>query len=211
MRRTVLTSVMALALSMMALSFATAAPAAESRFIVADSTHALLSGVKMEFLNVNHIPLTSSYDGLIRIAISRDADVMLTGEGLDTLRITLRPSDSPQWIIMKRRPQHFETSGPDLYYSMASPKGKAITRAEMLASRERRKTGTLAEVETLAIVVDEAAPAPVEADGATYDMAVTGYGKPAAAANNLQAGKLTAGEVNDFAKWHLWNHILTQS
>lgn len=202
---------MALALSMMALSFATAAPAAESRFIVADSTHALLSGVKMEFLNVNHIPLTSSYDGLIRIAISRDADVMLTGEGLDTLRITLRPSESPQWIIMKRNPKRFEASAPDLYYSMAAPKGKAITRAEMLARRESLKTGAKAEIETLAIVADEAAPAPVEADGAVYDMAVSGYGKPAAAANNLQAGKLTAGEVNDFAKWHLWNHILTQS
>ena len=107
MKRTVLTSVMALALSMMALSFATAAPAAESRFIVADSTHALLSGVKMEFLNVNHIPLTSSYDGLIRVAISREASVMLTGEGLDTLRMTISPSECPQWIIMQRSPQRF--------------------------------------------------------------------------------------------------------
>ena len=89
MKRTVLTSVMALALSMMALSFATAAPAAESRFIVADSTHALLSGVKMEFLRINHIPVTSSYDGLIRFVFAANvqaADVMLSR--WDSLRIS---------------------------------------------------------------------------------------------------------------------------
>ncbi len=33
----------------------------------------------------------------------------------------------------------------------------------------------------------------------------------ASAANNVRAGMLTAGEVNDFAKWHLWNSIMTQS
>ena len=196
---------MALALSTMALS------AAESRFIVADSTHALLSGVKMEFLNVNHIPLTSSYDGLIRVAISREASVMLTGEGLDTLRMTISPSECPQWIIMQRSPQRFGASISDIYYSMSAPKGKSVTRADVRTRHESRKTAAMAEVETLAIVADEAAPAPVEAEGAVYDMVVTGYGKPAAAANSMQAGKLTAGEVNDFAKWHLWNNILTQS
>ena len=33
----------------------------------------------------------------------------------------------------------------------------------------------------------------------------------AAAANSVSAGLLTAGEVNDFAKWHLWNTYLQSS
>lgn len=196
-----------LILSLALISLGAAAAKHESRFVVCDSTHALLNGVKMEFVNINHIPLMSSYDGLIRFAFPSNvsaAQVMLTGEGLDTLRMTIAPTECPQWIIMKRRPQHFETSGPDLYYSMASPKGKAITRAEMLAIRESRKTGVMAEVETLAVMEDAAAPA-------EFDVAEESLVRPLPATNNVQAGKLTAGEVNDFAKWHLWNNILTQS
>ena len=197
-----------MALTLVSLSVAAAKH--ESRFVVADSTNALLSGVKMEFLNINHIPLTSSYDGLICVAFADNvsaAQVMLTGEGLDTLRMTISPTECPQWIIMKRRPQHFETSGRDLYYSMAAPKGKVLTRADVVARHESRKTGAMAEVETLAVVEDAA---PAESDVMEHEM-VVGYGKPGVAVNSPQAGKLTAGEVNDFAKWHLWNNILTQS
>lgn len=196
-----------LILSLALISFGAAAAKHESRFVVCDSTHALLNGVKMEFVNINHIPLMSSYDGLIRFAFPSNvsaAQVMLTGEGLDTLRMTIAPTECPQWIIMKRNPKRFEASVPDLYYSMATPKGKAITRAEMLARRESLKTGAKAEIETLAVMEDAAAPA-------EFDVAEESLVRPLPATNNVQAGKLTAGEVNDFAKWHLWNNILTQS
>ena len=187
----------------------------EARYVVCDSTHSLLSGVKMEFLRINSIPVVSSYDGLLRWTFPKNvetADVMLTGEGLDTLYTTLRRSDTGlQWIVMKRSPrQPMPGIRDDLYYSLASPKGRTITRAEGKARREATKMATTAigaaEVETMAVVEDAAVL--LEADGA-----MSSYGKPRpeVAANAPQAGKLTAGEVNDFAKWHLWTKILDQS
>jgi hypothetical protein len=34
---------------------------------------------------------------------------------------------------------------------------------------------------------------------------------PSSATSNIKSGTLTAGEVNDFAKWHLWSNILTNN
>ena len=195
-----------LILSLALISLGAAAAKHESRFVVCDSTHALLNGVKMEFVNINHIPLMSSYDGLIRFAFPSNvsaAQVMLTGEGLDTLRMTIAPTECPQWIIMKRKAQRFDGAPSDVYYTMGAPSAKMLSRKDVrtLASR---KTGVMAEVETLAVMEDAAAPA-------EFDVAEESLVRPLPATNSVQAGKLTAGEVNDFAKWHLWNNILTQS
>ncbi len=195
-----------LILSLALISLGAAAAKHESRFVVCDSTHALLNGVKMEFVNINHIPLMSSYDGLIRFAFPSNvsaAQVMMTGEGLDTLRMTIAPTECPQWIIMKRKAQRFDGAPSDVYYTTGAPSAKMLSRKDVrtLASR---KTGVMAEVETLAVMEDAAAPA-------EFDVAEESLVRPLPATNNVQAGKLTAGEVNDFAKWHLWNNILTQS
>ena len=195
-----------LILSLALISLGAAAAKHESRFVVCDSTHALLNGVKMEFVNINHIPLMSSYDGLIRFAFPSNvsaAQVMLTGEGLDTLRMTIAPTECPQWIIMKRKAQRFDGAPSDVYYTMGAPSAKMLSRKDV-RTLAGRKTGVMAEVETLAVMEDAAAPA-------EFDVAEESLVRPLPATNNVQAGKLTAGEVNDFAKWHLWNNILTQS
>ncbi|MBQ3914501.1 MAG: hypothetical protein II692_03865, partial [Paludibacteraceae bacterium] len=150
-----------LILSLALISLGAAAAKHESRFVVCDSTHALLNGVKMEFVNINHIPLMSSYDGLIRFAFPSNvsaAQVMLTGEGLDTLRMTIAPTECPQWIITKRKAQRFDGAPSDVYYTMGAPSAKMLSRKDVrtLASR---KTGVMAEVETLAVMEDAAAPA----------------------------------------------------
>lgn len=49
------------------------------------------------------------------------------------------------------------------------------------------------------------------ADAAVYEeepIVVTGYGS---SSNSARAGLLTAGEVNDFAKWTLWDSIVLGS
>ena len=186
-----------LILSLALISLGAAAAKHESRFVVCDSAHALLNDVKMEFVNINHIPLMSSYDGLIRFAFPSNvsaAQVMLTGEGLDTLRMTIAPTECPQWIIMKRKAQRFDGAPSDVYYTTGAPSAKMLSRKDVhtLASR---KTGVMAEVETLAVMEDAAAPA-------EFDVAEESLVRPLAATNSVQAGKLTAGEVNDFAKWH---------
>lgn len=47
------------------------------------------------------------------------------------------------------------------------------------------------------------------ADYAPEEVKIAGYA--AATENNVSAGKLTAGEVNDFAKWNLWTGVLDGS
>lgn len=187
-------------ISILSLVLVLAMPAAasESRFVMCDSTRALLSGVKMEFLRINSVPLFSSYDGLIRYSFPEnvaEAEVMFTGAQYDTLRTTIRPNECPQWIVLRRR------AGTDnrVYYTLgASVKTRAMTSKAIPEAEE---------MEVLSVVEDAVA---------REDAYAASYSKPKAAApmpasNNLQAGKLTAGEVNDFAKWHLWKTILTQS
>ena len=194
-----------LILSLALMSLGAAATKHESRFVVCDSTRALLPGVKMEFLNINHIPLTSSYDGLIRFAFPDNvsaAQIMLTGERLDTLRMTIMPTECPQWIIMKRSASHSSDVRADVYYCVDSRKS-----VRTLAATGRTKGKRVpVEEDAMEMAVTEEAfmPAPMASAGMHPS-------RPVPAANTLQAGKLTAGEVNDFAKWHLWKNILTQS
>lgn len=171
-----------------------AQPKTEARYVICDSTNALLSGIKMEFLEINSIPLVSGFDGLIRFAFPTNVDsatVMLSGEGVDTLWTTLRHADSARtrWIIMKRKARSHHD---DIYYTLGTmPDGKVMaTRSAMLAKHmdaDMAVSTESAEVATLAVE------------------------EHAAAVNSPQAGKLTAGEVNDFAKWHLWSRILDQT
>lgn len=181
------------------------AKANESRFVVCDSTHALLSGVKMEFLNINSTPVVSSYDGLIRYSFPsnvKSAEVLFTGEGVDSLRMTISPSECPHWIVLKRRIKTIGNRKDDVFYHMGPRTKDVRTRDRSTATKE------LVEVETLAMVEDAVfeEEAPIASP-----MGMTLSHRTEPAANSLQAGKLTAGEVNDFAKWHLWKNIIGQS
>lgn len=187
-----------LILSLALMSLSVAATKNESRFVVCDSTRALLSDVKMEFLNINHIPLISSYDGLIRWTFPANvpaAEVMLTGEQVDTLRLTITPTECPQWIVMKRRARQYGSRDDEILYSFGVGKSRSVRdmSAKMAYAEEMEDESAVMDVMEMA-VGDAPMPKP--------------HG---AVANTIQAGKLTAGEVSDFAKWHLWKNILTQS
>ena len=177
-----------------------------AQYVLCDSANSLLPEVKMEFLTLNSIPRTSGFDGLIRYAFPENVDsaeVMLSGQGLDTLRIVIRRTDQGKqtWIVMNvRAGQHMRNDG--IYYTLG-----ATSRTY---DRSAVKSKKIVEA-----VADEVAFAEAEVLSVTED-AAAGYmpssvRPEAAAVNNLQAGKLTAGEVNDFAKWHLWSRILEQS
>ena len=173
-----------------------------AQYVLCDSANSLLSGVKMEFLTINSIPQTSGFDGLISYVFPENVDsaeVMLTGPGLDTLRTAIRRADMGKqtWIVLNVRPkQHLRNDG--IYYTLGAT----------------RRTYSPSDVKT-----KEADDAPVEEMymKLSGDAVAAGYGRsessvsPEPSANYMQAGKLTAGEVNDFAKWHLWPRILEQT
>ena len=184
-----------------------ASAAKESQFVVCDSTNALLSGVKMEFLNINSVPIVSSYDGLIRFTFPKNvpsAQVMLTGEGVDTLRIVITPTECPNWIVMTRRKVRYHNR-EDIFYSTDHRTPRAVpSPSKTLTGKKPAAT----DVEVLSMTADAAY---YESDRREESMPGRRLPDPVVDNNNLQAGKLTAGEVNDFAKWHLWKNILEQT
>ena len=76
-----------------------------------------------------------------------------------------------------------------------TPKFKSTTR------RERPETSSDGAV--LGVYMERAAVAKPEAEGVLPDAG--------AGANSMRAGKLTAGEVNDFAKWYFWPKVTDDS
>lgn len=212
-------TVLILSLAMLSLS----AMATESRFVLCDSTRALLSGVKMEFLNINSIPVTSSWDGLIRYTFPANvssAKVMFTGKGIDTLRMTITPTECPQWIVLKRRTVFRDLRDDRIYYTVdRSGKVKPVTATGRKKGKTWVDEALASEIKGVMVEEATASHDMVAEEGAIYEMEETTMDsrgrRPtptfAPEANNLQAGKLTAGEVNDFAKWHLWENILKQS
>lgn len=199
MKKLVLLGLTLLALPLMADS-------SVARYLIADSAQSLLNGAKVEFLQLNTDPLTTSFDGLIRYAFPanvQEAQVMITCSRYDTLYTTLSRADvgHQRMIMLARAPYH-----PGKYYggeedivAYESPMvmHKMAARCDMVmpdAATSRAITTEMAAMEDVAVVEDAEVP-------------VMGY----VANAPVQAGQLTAGEVNDFAKWQLWDKIIDQS
>ena len=146
---------------------------------------------------------TTSYDGLFTFEFKTNKDsarVRITAPGYDTLETILRksPDGSVQRIYMRKAP--FRPSRPS-----ATTKGstRGLSGSKMYKSEATDLVlEEAAETDVMYFAVAEDAPMPA------HDHVVTGYGS---VANSVKAGKLTAGEVNDFAKWYLWNNIIDGS
>lgn len=228
MKRTAaLAGILCLALSAMA------APFKLTTILVMDSTQALIEGATVQFSNASLKPLTTSWDGRVVFVQKGEADLGLTitAPYRDTLQLKLTAADAGQTVIAKmgdaryRQSEREEYGGAVYYGSVKSGKGSkrsGRTSDRVLYSKSAASSITVIEddMEVVSLAaVDMAAPMPaaVEEEVAPEEVAVLGYGTVAkgtyagsvAASNHLpSAGKLTAGEVNDFAKWAIWGNVL---
>lgn len=206
-----------------------AAPLRPTTILVMDSAQALLPGVTIRFSETSLQPLTTSWDGRV-VFVQKDNQELkmtLTASDRDTLYATLTAADAGQTVILRMSPRRYHKSEIMEDATVArsgKARGKAAASERVLysksaATRTYAKAVAEEEVEIMAFSAD-ALPAPVlyetsvataEETGIADESAsvVLGYG---AAVNNLpSAGKLTAGEVNDFAKWALWANLLDQT
>ena len=160
--------------------------------IVMDTTQALLPEVQVK---VGKTTLTTSFDGRVVLKPEqlkgvksfvfscegyKEQKVAVPAEGLLLVQLTPKPGQKPK---------------DHVYRTMGSARGA--------------KTGMVYKT--------MAATASVEAEEVMYSMdgAAVAEGEfdrphilPVYENNNVSAGKLTAGEVNDFAKWSFWSKVL---
>ena len=185
---------------------------APTTILVMDSANALLHGVSITAAGCE--PFTTTFDGRYVMGLPLQNDLLLTlvAPLRDTVRFTLTPTMQGQTVIIRMGERHYSEIGIGEEYDedATSTGGKRKSRkgtvmlgygAPMLASR----ASTEAAKDSY-FVEEEAIETAEKADAGIPTYSVRGI------ANTLpSAGKLTAGEVNDFAKWALWPKLLDGS
>lgn len=161
--------------------------------IVMDTTQALLQGAQ---LKIGKQTFATSFDGRVVLQpeqINGIQSFTVSCEGFKDQKVKV---DTPLMIVrLEDKPvKNGKHTKDELYYSYGPTRGA--------------KTGMMYKTMTVGA-------APMAADAAVAEMAVaeevhTMPYRPTEP-NNVSAGKLTAGEVNDFAKWNLWPSILDNS
>lgn len=205
--------------------------------LVMDSANSLICGasVSAKGLKIS----TTSWDGRAQILAMDRLPIQVVAPDRDTLRTTITPDQAGQTVILRMSDKRYapevvvgsygrtsrsydgsatkgvmvetlasEVAGVDVMdMSVAAPSSKKSSAAVRVRGVSSVKNGAVAT----------AAPAPIVDEEEAYeDVVALGYGAMSkgsyAGSGNLpSAGKLTAGEVNDFAKWALWTKVLDQS
>ena len=159
--------------------------------IVMDTTQALLPEVQVKF---GKTTLTTSFDGRVILKpeqLQGVKSLAFSCEGYKEQKVAVPDQGL---LIVQLTPKPGQKPKGDVYRTM----GGAFTGAAY------RKTVTTAAVEAEEVMYS--------LDGAAVvDGVVERPHILPAYENNVSAGKLTAGEVNDFAKWSFWSKVLDGS
>ena len=175
----------------------------ETVIIVMDTTQALLQGVEVQ---LGSQKLHTSWDGRIVLKNGIPSDITtikLTCKDYESLNVPtkdLAKQSGPIILFMKSTFTAPADGGSKIYATSAS-RGGALTK-----SKGEHLTGA-ARYDMMEAYVEEE---PMAVDGKA-EYAPGRRPTIDAPANNVQAGKLTAGEVNDFAKWYFWNKVLNET
>lgn len=175
----------------------------ETVIIVMDTTQALLQGVEVQ---LGSQKLLTSWDGriVLKNGIPSDVTVMkLVCKGYEPLSVSIKDlakQSSPIILTMTSKHAAPEEGGSKIYATSAS-RGGALTK-----SKGEHLTGA-ARYDMMEAYVEEE---PMAVDGKA-EYAPGRRPTIDAPANNVQAGKLTAGEVNDFAKWYFWSKVINDT
>lgn len=168
--------------------------------IVMDTTNALLPGAKVSISCGTKRSFTTDVDGRVVVKMTgQTAKVKVTNEGYKTQSLTLQAGTREQIIrLVPEKQKEVVAYGRGGHTLGISKDAKYFTTSAKSSY----------PIRGAASITEETA---VMADAAVYEeepIVVTGYGS---SSNSARAGLLTAGEVNDFAKWTLWDSIVLGS
>lgn len=175
---------------------------AELTVIVMDTTQALLPDVEVQ---CGKAVLKTSFDGRVVLKLEHLEGVKkleISAQGYVSQNVSLADVASP--LLVSLIPKEKKSEKHYMDYESVRASGRPTMRADKDA----------AVVEVLAVAEEESDYAFLELPESGEAAVVTGYGmhsKTKAASvmpNNISAGKLTAGEVNDFSKWYFWPTVI---
>ncbi len=155
--------------------------------LVMDTMQSLLQNAEIK---IGKTVLHTSWDGRVVLTPeqwNKARNLTVKCEGYEALTIKNSAFSNP--LIISMKPKKVDSKKGKEESAMAGG-GRLLFRG---------KSSDAAEA-TMPLMVTSAAV--MEYDAADVIMPMMKGG----AANNAAAGMLTAGEVNDFAKWHLWNN-----
>ena len=172
----------------------------ETIILVMDTTNALLNGAQVQ---IGDQIYGTSWDGRVVLKSSIPADVKsikLTCDGFEPLTVATKDlvkQGNTILLVLKEKPgikgkrNVYYTSKSSVKYERGSVE---LTGAAVYEEADMRPT---------------IMPA---ADGMSESEPEAGHMSTySGASNNIKAGQLTAGEVNDFAKWYFWNKVLNET
>ena len=161
--------------------------------IVMDSTNALLNGVEVK---VGKQVFTTSFDGRVVVKpeqLEGVKKISFSCAKYEPLQVALSEASSPLLVVLKRKPLRPGKDDKEVEYAVREPglKGTRVYPTAYMA--KDGEDGLMVERASVEVFETE-----IGHTSATGMMS----------ANNVSAGKLTAGEVNDFAKWYFWPQVL---
>ncbi len=159
----------------------------KTTILVMDTTQALLEGAEVQ---IGSSVFHTSWDGRLIVEAAQWSGakkVKVSCEGYEPQTLSLSDVQALTVVSLtpKKRPKG-QSGKEEMYYTLGAPRERKVMY----------KTATVEAAEVLGAVADK--------EGSPSIL-------PALVANDVAAGKLTAGEVNDFAKWSLWSDILDKS
>ena len=164
--------------------------------IVMDTTQALLPFAEV---TIGKTVFRTSFDGRVVLAsgqMSGEKTISVACEGYETKKIS-SPFSNP--LVVALTPKPGQSSGKSGYVGKGKTRGGEVVLCSRAAEPE----------DGLYYAVDEAADTKVYMASLTATHA--GKKESVTANSNVSAGRLTAGEVNDFARWNFWQHVLNDT
>ncbi|MBR7155086.1 MAG: VWA domain-containing protein [Paludibacteraceae bacterium] len=161
--------------------------------IVMDTTQALLYDAQVK---VGKTTYKTSFDGRIVLQPEQLAGVkslLVSCADHNDQKVTL---DDRRTLIVRLTPKPRKTpSDKEVYYSLGMTRRGEVAKASAVYAVADDAVAEMAMTDD-AVVMEETAERP---------HILPAYG---GANTNVSAGKLTAGEVNDFTKWYFWPKVL---
>ena len=165
---------------------------------VLDSAQSLLPGVEISTGKVKNVTL---WDGRVVLKSGQwcaKDKLELSCDGFEKKTISLSSVDATQPLLVTLKSTHPKpTKGG--YTGMGGKTRRDVVLYSKSATYEAETDGAV-----YLTVEESSAPMAVHTEAK--------YGKSGSATNNaVSAGRLTAGEVNDFARWNFWQHVLNDT
>ena len=174
--------------------------------IVMDTTQALLPDVEVQ---CGKLVYKTSYDGRVVLTPEQMTGVKkikISAYGFETQKVAVSNDASPLIVSLVPKEEKSKKSNDDeAKYETLRAYGRPSLRYSKTSADEETAFSEEAE-----LMVEDGAYDYASMPAAEKAGIVTGAGMyvPETVSNNISAGKLTAGEVNDFTKWYFWPTLL---